>query len=157
MRKLNTRREFLCIAGLGLFSLSLCTAGKASVLADVVLFSYLSRPIYDVRLGNAHLGGSNVYPYTGGSTMSGLALRLGPQTVQWKLDGPDGLVDNGRTVVSRNTPVLQKPAPGMVFLAVHIYPSDEVELFFSKHYPAATEKGKAVVKAIPGNGPGYEM
>ena len=72
-------RRQSCLAGLGLFLLSACEEKPMTVTLDVVLFSYLDRPIFDVFVNNDVGHGSGVYPRTGGGTISGVKLKLGPQ------------------------------------------------------------------------------
>ena len=118
-------------------------AGKAeqsSVTLDVVTFNYWNRPIYDVFIDGKSGDSSTAYPETGGSTITGVKLRTGPKTVTWKLTGKRGTPRNGEMVTARNAPQLVDVPRDAVFLAVHIYPDETVELITSRHYPRKTAK-----------------
>ncbi|OON62810.1 hypothetical protein B0920_05085 [Massilia sp. KIM] len=118
-----------------------------TVTLDIVFFNYLNRPIFDAFIDGEAGGVSFPYPDTGGSTISGVRLRLGPKIVTWTLDGPKGMPRNGETVVARNKLELLQPPSNTEFLAVHIYPDETVELIPTIHYPRATEKGIAMARA----------
>ena len=118
-----------------------------TVTLDVVTFNYWNRPIFDVFIDGEAGETSTPYPQTGGKTISGVQLRLGPKQVTWRLDGKKGTPRNGEPVVAKNTPELRDVPPNAVFLAVHVYPDETVELIPSRHYPQATEKGKAMAAA----------
>lgn len=127
-----------------LLSLTACKAAPTTVTLDVVTFNYLKRPIYDVFIDGKSGDSSTAYPATGGSTITGVRLNLGPKHVTWKLDGKRGTPRNGETVAAKNPVELSKIAPDAVFLAIHIYPDETVELITSRHYPRKTEKGIAM-------------
>lgn len=118
-----------------------------AVTLDVVYFNYYNRPIFDAFIDGKAGDSSTPYPYTGGSTISGVSLTLGPKKVTWRLDGPEGMPRNGETVVAKNRLELVGLPPGAEFLAVHIYPDETVELVASRHYPQKTEKGVAMALA----------
>lgn len=118
-----------------------------TVTLDVVTFNYLNRPIYDVFIDGKAGDSSTAYPATGGSTITGVRLALGPKVVTWKLDGKRGTPRNGETVSAKNAPQLTEVPGDAVFLAVHIYPDETVELIPSRHYPRKTEKGIAMASA----------
>jgi hypothetical protein len=138
----------MCIAALCLLFLSACEAKPMTVTLDVVLFSYLDRPIFDV-FANGEVGhGSGVYPQTGGGTISGVELKVGPQKITWRLGGPEGMPRNGETVTAKNTPEL-KDVPGSArYLAIHIYPDETVELLTTEHYPGLSPRGEIEVKKM---------
>ena len=138
-----------------LFFLFLPFAGKAfsrNVTLDVVTFNYWNRPIFDVFVDGKSGDSSTAYPATGGSTITGVKLRTGPKTVTWRLDGRRGTPRNGETVTAKNAPELVNVPRDHVFLAVHIYPDETVELITSRHYPQATAKGEAMALAASGGG-----
>lgn len=124
-----------------------CIRPTGAVTLDVVTFNYLDRPVLDVFIGEQAGDSSMPYPETGGSTIMGVRFRPGPQKVTWRLDGPRGTPRNGETVTAKNVPVLGPVLRDAVFLGVHIYPDETVELIPTRHYPRATEKGKAMVAA----------
>lgn len=114
-----------------------------NVTLDIVHFNYTGRPIFDAFIDGKAGGTSRSYPSTGGSTVSGVTLTLGPKRVSWVLAGPAGAPRNGETVVAKNSPVLADVPADAQYLAVHIYPDETVELIPSRHYPRPTEKGIA--------------
>lgn len=143
-------RRTVCTAALGLLLLSACEAKPVTVTLDVVLFSYLDRPIFDVFINGKAGDSSGVYPQTGGSTVSGVQIPLGEQRITWRLDGPEGMVGNGETVTAKNTPVLKDVPSNARYLAMHIYPDDTVELLPAAHYPDVSPRGEMEVKRMGG-------
>ena len=143
-----SRRRSLFCAGLSLFIVSACEAKPMTVTLDVVLFSYLDRPIFDVFINGKAGDSSGVYPETGGSTISGVMIPLGPQRVTWTLGGPEGMVDNGKIVAAKNQPLI-KDVPSMSrYLAIYIYPDSTVELLTSQYYPGTSARGEAEIKIL---------
>lgn len=130
-----------------LVALSGCRATPKIITLDIVTFNYYNRPIYDVFINDAGGGTSTAYPATGGGTIMGEQLRLGPQKVTWKLDGKIDMPNNGQTVIARNIPQLVNVPSDSVFLSVHVYPDETVELIPTVHYPSETEKGKVMALA----------
>lgn len=114
-----------------------------TVTLDVVLFSYLPRPIFDVFLDGTDIGVAGPWPHSGRGSMSGMQLRLGKKQVTWRLGGPQGMDRNGETVAAKNTPELKELPRGASFLGVHIYEDQTVELIPSQHFPELSQKGKA--------------
>ena len=106
---------------------------------DVVLFSYLDRPIFDVYLNGKDIGVAG--PFGGGGLMTGVAVPLGPQVISWRLDGPEGTPGNGDTVKANNQPMLIRPDPKMKYLGVYIYPDNTVEMQPSQYWPETTVRG----------------
>jgi hypothetical protein len=146
MTPIHPTRRNLCLATLGALFLSACEAKPMTVSLDVVLFSYLERPIFDVFVGKRDIGVSSAYPTTGGGTDVGVQFNLGPQKVTWRLGGPEGMSRNGETVTAKNTPELKDIPSTARYLAVHIYPDETVEFIFSQHYPDFTEHGIKLAK-----------
>jgi hypothetical protein len=136
-------RRTICGAALGLIFLSACEEKPMTVTLDVVLFSYLNRPIFDVFVGKTDIGVAGPWPYSGRGSMSGVQLPLGPQKITWRLGGPEGMPRNGDTVTAKNIPELKAVPRETVFLGVHIYADDTVELIVSQHFPELSAKGQA--------------
>lgn len=111
---------------------------------EVVLFSYLNRPIFDVLLSGFDVGVAGAWAgnFSGGGSMSGVSVKFGPHKVSWRY------ADTGTTVRSKNEPTLAKPPADHRFLCVHIYPDDTVELVTSVHFPEKTERGIAMGDAL---------
>jgi hypothetical protein len=130
----SSQRRMLILAGAAIVSISACE-GKpmtATVSLDVVLFSYLSRPIFDVFLNGKDAGDSGAYPATGGGTIAGVQVPLGPQMVKWRY------ADTGETVTAINAPELQNVPKN--------YPDDTVEIFVSEHYPRPSARGEELAR-----------
>lgn len=146
---ISSHRRLLTIGLIGLFTISACEAQKMpkTVVLDMVLFSYLDRPIFDAFLNGK--GGDSTFgdpEAAGGSTITGVSVPLGPQRVTWRLDGPEGMSRNGELVVARNVPLLTEVPPKARFIAVHIYPDDTVELLLSEHYPRPSARGEQEIE-----------
>ncbi len=113
-----------------------------TVTLDVVLFSYLDRPIFDVLVGKRDVGIAGEYPRSGRGTMMGMQFQAGPQKVTWRLDGPEGTHRNGETVIAKNIPELKNIPATARYLAIHIYPDDTVEFIYTEHFPGLSERGE---------------
>ena len=115
-----------------------------TITLDLVLFSYLPRPIFDVFVSGKGGHSSGVYPQTGGGTITGVQLPVGPQKVTWRYS------DTGEKVTAKNTPEVKDVPRESVFLAVHIYPDDTVELVPSPHYPRPSSRGEEEIQKMGG-------
>ncbi|MES2017623.1 MAG: hypothetical protein V4484_14125 [Pseudomonadota bacterium] len=113
-----------------------------TITIDVVLFSYLDRPIYDVYVGKREVGVAGPYPHNGRGTMAGVQFPKGPQSISWRLDGPEGTPGNGEKVTSKNAPVLDDVPAGARFLAIHINPDNTVDFIFTPHFPGLSPQGE---------------
>ena len=113
-----------------------------TVNLDVVLFSYIDRPIFDAFINGKAGSGSNGMPAVGGGTISGVTIPLGSQNVKWTLGGPEGMARNGEVVHAKNNLELKDVPENHHYLAIHIYPDDMVELITSVHYPRPSERGE---------------
>jgi hypothetical protein len=118
-------------------------AKRKHVTLDVVLFSYLSRPIIDVYLNRTRLGLAGPYPFSGNGTITGVDVQLGSQELRWRLDGPKGTPGNGDRITPVNTVSLDEVPAESRYLGIHIYPDYTVELVCSKHFPELSARGKA--------------
>jgi hypothetical protein len=130
-------RRTVCTAALGLLLLSACEAKPMTVTLDVVLFSYLDRPIFDVYLQKTDIGVAGPWPYSGRGSMSGVQLSLGPLKFTWRFG------DTGETVTAKNKPELKDVPRNAVFLGAHIYADDTVELIPSRDFPDLSSRGNA--------------
>lgn len=144
----DTRRCLILGACVGLLMISACEAAPMKVTLDIVVYSYLDRPIFDIFIDHKVGESSRVYPETGGSTVMGVTLALGPKTITWCLDGPNGTARNGELVSARNAVSLAAPASGDRYLGVHIYPDDTVELLSSQYYPRPTKRGELEIARL---------
>lgn len=115
------------------------------VYFDVGLKSYLERPIFDVLVGGRDVGVAGGPPHGGpGGLMTGVPMRLGPQTVTWRLGGPKGMPGNGDTVTAINRPVLTTDMAKHQYLGIHIYPDNTVELVPDDGWPDPTARGEEI-------------
>lgn len=138
----NGRRRALGIMFGSIFSGASAAKGM-NITLDVVLFSYLSRPIIDVYLNNTELGLAGPYPYSGNGTITNVDLKIGRQEVRWRLDGPKGTPGNGDRIAAANVVMLDAVPSDARYLGVHIYPDYTVELVCSRHFPELSERGEA--------------
>jgi len=127
------------------------------VVVNVVVFNYLNRPIFDVYLDGKMIGGSaslSNSPYGQFSTVAGVAIPLGPQTLTWRLDGPKGTPRNGETDKAKNSIVLtsEQIPPDASSLGVHIYPDNTAELIFSKDVLEQSTRGLGYAKEFQKHG-----
>lgn len=105
------------------------------------LFSYLDRPVFDVYLNRTDIGVAGPGPYSGRRTLTGVQVRFGLQKISWRLGGPEGTPRSGETVVARNLLSLKEVPRNSVFLGVHIYSDNTVELMPSEHFPDISARG----------------
>jgi len=132
------------------FLLSSCKAKPMSIHLNISLFSYLDRPIFDVRMNGIDFGATMAHSFYGANAvMVEQPIILGPQLVTWRLDGPEGSVGNGNTIAAANTPILEKIPRDFKWLALHIYKDNTVEIAFSKGGRAElqTDRGRKIVEA----------
>jgi hypothetical protein len=148
--KLITRRKILGnMLALGLFvPLFACGEGKQKgslfmkkeIVLDVVLYSYLNRPIFDIYLNGTDLGVANSYGGTG--IVTSVSVPLGSQTLTWRDAG------SGETFAVKNSLNLAQNqiTPGSHYLGVHIYPDHTAEFTFSEHMPETTPRGHHIIE-----------
>lgn len=120
------------------------------VLLNISLFSYLDRPIFDVKMnGTNFMAALENSFYGSNSVMVMQPITLGPQVVTWRLAGPEGAPRNGERVTAKNTPTFTKVPEGIKWLALHIYDDDTVEIKLSKGTPdeLQTDRGRSIIEA----------
>jgi hypothetical protein len=150
----TSRRNFLHGLGEALM-LSPFVAGcngklafSGEIVLSAVLYSYASRPIFDVLLNRCDIGLANGYGR--GGIMTGVIIPYGKQTLTWRLDGPKGAPRNGEVVSVKNMLSIsedQVPRESR-YIGVHIYPDDSAELTFSKYIPDRTPRGERIISEI---------
>lgn len=143
------RRRTLCRAGFHLLFISACKAKPMRTYLDISLFSYLDRPVFDVLMNKTNFMGAVAHAFYGSNgAMLRQPVTLGPQTVTWVLDGPEGSQRNGELVTAKNKPVLSEVPVDAKWLAFHIYDDDTVEIKLSKGTPdeLQTERGKKIIE-----------
>jgi hypothetical protein len=155
------RRQILCgLASLSLlYPLAACGEGthkgsalmSKQVVVNVVVFNYLNIPIFDVYLDGKMIGGSaslSDSPYGQFSTVAGVSIPLGSQTLTWRDAG------SGKTFTVKNALTLtpeQIPSDASS-LGVHIYPDNTAELIFSKDVLEQSKRGLGYAKEFQKNG-----
>lgn len=118
------------------------------VFLNISLFSYLDRPIFDVMMNGTNFMGASAHGFYGSnSVMVMQPLTLGPQTVTWILDGPEGAPRNGELVTATNKPLLSEVPSDIRWLGLHIYDDATVEIKLSKGTPQElqTERGQRLI------------
>jgi hypothetical protein len=145
-----SRRAFVTALG-SLFFINACEAKSMKVVLNVVLFSYLDRPIFEVEIDGKVGETSDSYPNTGKGVIAGVEFTLGVKRVTWRLDGPKGAPRNGEKVVNKNHLELNEIVSGARYLGLHIYPDDTVELTTSVGRPDFTARGLKLVAKLGGN------
>ncbi len=138
-----SRRRFLYVWSNILF-ISGCEKKSLTITLDVVLFSYLDRPIFDVFVGKREIGVAGPYPYSGKGTMTRIDFPIGPQKVTWTLGGPENMARNGEIVTAKNAPDPNEIQGNARYLSVHIYPDDTVEFLFTEHFPGLSPRGEKI-------------
>jgi hypothetical protein len=135
-----SRRHFLGAVAV-LPAANFCEARPMKARLNVILYSYLNRPIFDVYIDGKVGTSSDAYPSTGGGMITGVPFDLGPKTVTWRLDGSEGMPRIGETVTNKNPLRLDTVVQGAKYLGVHIYPDDTVELTTSIGIPGRSARG----------------
>lgn len=125
---------------------------KSAIGIDVVLYSFIDRPILDIYLNGEHLGVAGKYGST--SVVSGVTVPMGDQALSWRLDGPPGTARNDDTVMMKNKVVLKaSDIPGNAsYMGVYIYPDNTVEFTFPENMPRNSVRGKAIFEELKKNG-----
>lgn len=125
---------------------------KSEIGIDVVLYSFLDRPILDIYLNNEDLGVASKYGST--SVVTGVTVPIGEQKLTWRLDGPPGTPRNGDTVKMKNKVILKaSEIPGNAsYMGVYIYPDDTVEFTFTGNMPRNSVRGEAIFEELRKNG-----
>ena len=147
---LSGRRAAVKVIGLGLMvPLAACGQGKnlTEAVLDVVMYSYLDRPIYDISFTGTNLGVANKYGGTGIITQ--VSIPFGIQKLRWNLDGPEGTARNGEVVEVKNKLVItpEQIVPGTRYLGLHLYPDDTAEITFAEFIPERTARGEKILAA----------
>lgn len=120
---------------------------KGTVL-DVVLYSFIPRPIFDIFLSGTDLG--LAAPYRGTSVVTGVRLPYGVQKLTWRLDGPEGTPGNGDTVTLKNTIVIQPEQipEDTYYMGIYLYPDSTAEVVFTKYIPGNSKRGEAILREM---------
>jgi hypothetical protein len=124
------------------------------VYLNISLFSYLDRPIFDVRMNGTDFGAAPAHGFYGtNDIMIMQSIRLGRQVVTWRLDGAAGTARNGETVEAKNQPIFTEVPRGIKWLGLHIYPDETVELKVSSGTgdELQSERGRKIIEAWEAN------
>ena len=145
------RRLVVGLLGAGLLApLGACGKGskrmEKGIHLSVVLYSYLTRPIFDIFFNREDLGVAAPYGSTG--IITGVHMPFGAQTLRWRLDGPKGTPNNGDTVHVKNALTLGQDQilADTRYIGLHIYPDFTAEIIVCDDMPEPTARGKLLVK-----------
>jgi hypothetical protein len=95
------------LAGIFVFLTSACEAKPKRVKLNISLFSYLDRPVFDMKMNGTDFMSSLEHGFYGANdVMTMQSITLGRQIVTWTLSGPQGAPGNGVSVTAKNSPVL---------------------------------------------------
>lgn len=119
---------------------------KNGIVLDVVLYSFIDRPIFDIYLNGTDIGVAG--PYGGTSIVTEVSIPYGKQSLSWRLDGPKGMAGNGDAAALKNEVIIH---PGQIshdtfYMGVYLYPDNTAEVTFSKHIPGNSKRGEAIFK-----------
>lgn len=146
------RRLLLNLLGLSLLQ-PLAACGKSGKLVKneititVVMYSYLDRPIFDIKLNDEPLGAANAFGTT--SMVTGVIVPMGKQKLVWTLGGPEGKAGNGEVVANKNNVAVSAgtiPAHSD-YMGLYLYPDYTAEITFHQYMPGHTARGEALMKA----------
>lgn len=149
MSKPISRREYLQLFGFSPLIAMACEARSMKVSLNISLFSYLDRPIYDVDMnGTDFMAAMERSFYGANAVMVMQPITLGPQRVTWRLGGPEGAAGNGDIVNAKNIPTLEVIPKNIMWLALHIYDDNTVEIKLSKgsRGELQTVRGKRIIE-----------
>jgi hypothetical protein len=109
---------------------------------NVVMYSYLDRPIHDIIFNGTDLGVMNSYGSTG--TITGVRIPFGSQTLTWTLGGPEGMARNGEYMKVKNNIVIspeQIPSGTRCYIGLYLYPDETVEVTFAEFILEGSPRG----------------
>ena len=140
----NRRRISIGVLGLTILSpLAACgqIGSGREVVLNAVLYSYLDRVITDIIFNGTDLGVANKLGGTG--TMTGVRVPFGIQTLNWTLDGPEGMPGNGQKLSIKNRLEVSREqiVAGTRYIGLHLYPDDTAEATFSQFLPQRIRRG----------------
>lgn len=151
-----SRRTVLRIVGVGVLApLAACGKGadvmKSEVYLDVVVHSYIDRPILDILFNGTDLGVAGAFGGTG--TITGVRIPFGIQRLTWRLDGSKGMERLGETVVAGNRLIVREediPADTR-YAGLHLYPDATAEVTFDRHIPELSARGAGIMRMTQGS------
>ena len=146
------RRLLLNLVGLSLLQ-ALAACGKSGnllkneITLTVVMYSYLDRPIFDIKLNEEPLGAANAFGTT--SMVTGVTVPMGKQKLVWTLDGPEGKAGNGDVAANKNNLVISANAipAHSDYMGLYLYPDNTAEITFHQYMPGHSARGEALMKA----------
>ena len=145
----KTRRDMLQASCLFMLQ-PLAACGKTrnnmenETVLDVVLYSFINRPIIDIYLNGTDIGVAG--PLGGTSVITEVKIPFGAQRLSWRLDGPEGTPGNGEQLSIKNKLVVNSDQipKGTFYMGVYLYPDYTAELTFSKFIPGNSKRGEAI-------------
>jgi len=153
MRPLLSWR-LIAISSIGLslmMALMACGQGEGrtrkETVLNVVMYSYLDRPVHDIIFNGTDLGVMNSYGGTG--TISGVRIPFAVQTLIWELGGPEGMERNGEDVRVKNEIIIssEKIPAGTRYIGLDLYPDDTAEITFAEFIPDRSARGRKILAA----------
>lgn len=125
-------------------------AAKDAVSLDVVVHSYIDRPILDILFNGSDLGIAGAYGGTG--TITGVRVPFGVQVLTWRLDGSKDMKRLGETVTARNQLLFREEdiTEETRYIGLHLYPDDTAEMEFSAHIPELSTRGEQIMRTKQG-------
>ena len=119
---------------------------KKGLVLSVVMYSYLNRAIIDVHFNGNDIGVSGAYGSTG--IVTGVYIPFGQQTLNWRLDGPDGTPRNGDTINVKNLLVVSaaQVLATTRYLGLHIYPDFTAEIALCDDMPDISVRGDKILQ-----------
>jgi hypothetical protein len=117
---------------------------------NISLFSYMERPIFDVKMNGSNFGAALEHSFYGSNAVMVMQpISLGPQIVTWRLAGPKGAPRNGELVTAKNQPLLSDVPKDIKWLALHVYDDDTVEIKLSRgtSEELQTQRGRKIIEA----------
>lgn len=126
---------------------------KEEIVLNLVVFNYLDRPTFDVHLNEEMSGGSACVsdgPYGHDSTVTGVLIPLGAQTLTWCLGGPRGMPRNGQAVRAERRMTLKAARLpwDTRYLGVPIDPDQTAALTFSQSLPETSRRGEKMLREV---------
>ncbi len=118
---------------------------REGIVLNVVMYSYVNRVITDIIFDGTDLGVANKYGGTG--TMTGVRITFGLQSLEWTLDGPEGMPHNGEQVHIKNKLLIfpDQIPPGTRYVGLHLYPDNTAEVTFAEFIPERTPRGEMII------------
>ena len=144
------RRAFMRMVGISMLA-PVAGCGNERIIKNgtylnVVVHSYIDRPILDILFNGNDLGVAGAYGGTG--TITGVHVPLGIQKLTWRLDGSKGMKRLGETVTARNQLRVRKEhlTADTQYIGLHLYQDETVDVTFSTYIPELSARGEEIMR-----------